>query len=144
MADDAPAVLPAPPLPDLVQRYLDGESLQTLAQESNRSPRTLYHWLLSDCGDAYHDVITQGLINRIADADVELGGASTPIQIARAREIAKFARMDFERRRPKLYGPKQETAIDASLTIIIKRDPQHIDAEPSTIDGQGQVVDITE
>jgi hypothetical protein len=29
--------------------------------------------------------------------------------------------MDFERRRPKLYGPKQEIQTDSKITVIVQR-----------------------
>lgn len=141
------ADLPAPILPDLVQRYLNGESLQTLAAESHHCVRTLYHWLLAECGEQYDQVITQGLINRIADADLQLELARDNIQIARAREMAKFARMDFERRRPKLYGPKQEITEDKTIRVIIApAEPvtPYIDPSSPIITVNSQVIDNTQ
>lgn len=138
-----PAV-PTPSLPDIVQRYLDGESIQVLASESARSPRTLYNWLIAECGPEYDAVVTEGLINRVADADVELLNARDSIQIARAREIAKFARMDLERRRPKLYGPKQEVQTDNTIRVLIEPVTPHIDQQPKTIEAVSQVVDNTQ
>lgn len=64
---------------------------------------------MKDQATQYRDLVTDALITRIAEADDDLDNALTPIDIARARERAKFSRMDFERRRPELYGPKQET-----------------------------------
>ena len=126
--------LPAPALPDLVQRYLNGESIQTLADNSQHCFRTIYQWLLRDCGADYEHVQTQALINRIADADYQLHIAANKVSVARAREQAKFARMDFERRRPKLYGPKQEVSVDEKITVIVQRHPtpQHIDVSISS------------
>ena len=145
MADESPALLPAPPLPEIIQRYLNGDSIQSIAQELGVHRSLIYRWMLDGQADNSHELmVTHGLIHRIAEADQHLDDALTSVDIARAREKAKFARMDFERRRPKLYGPKQETSVDASLTIIVKRDPQHIDTDTKTIDGQGQVIDITQ
>ena len=109
------------PLPSLIQRYLNGESMLQLSKETGTASRTLYRWMLSESGPEYDSIITECLINRIADADDELGQAQDNCQVARAREIAKFARMDFERRRPKLYGPKQELEIDNKVTVVINR-----------------------
>ena len=129
---DTSAIVQPPPahpaLPDIVRRYLDGASMQDLAAECGKHPRTLYRWMLSECGPEYEQQITECLINRIADADQKLEESRDNCQIARAREQAKFARMDFERRRPKLYGPKQELDIDSKVTVIIQRlsDPQPV------------------
>jgi len=123
----------SPPLPDIVQRYLNGESLQALAQECGKSRHTLYRWMMSGVGDQdYEALITDALINRIADADQSLEESADPCDIARARERMKFSRMDFERRRPKLYGPKQELAVDHAVTVVIKRlGPVQVSSEPA-------------
>jgi transposase-like protein len=120
MADDLPTATP-PTLPDIIQRYLNGESMQEIAKESRTASRTLYRWMLTDAGPEYDNIITNCLTNRIADADELLDSAQDSCQVARAREIAKFARMDFERRRPKLYGPKQEIQTDSKITVIVQR-----------------------
>lgn len=105
-------------LPRVVERYLEGESLNELAAENGVSRRTVYCWLLAGLGDKrYHEVVTQALVNRIADADELLEGARDPVQIARAREMARFARMDFERRRPGLYGQKQLNVTVSEVTV---------------------------
>ncbi len=136
MADDLQTAKPAPPqLPDIIQRYLNGESIQELAKDSRTHTRTLYRWMLTDCGPQYDSIITECLTNRIADADELLDSATDSCQIARAREIAKFARMDFERRRPKLYGPKQEIQQDSKITVIVQR--QFEPEQPLQVVGQG-------
>ena len=133
---------PTPHLPDIIQRYLNGESTQALAKEYQTCFRTIYNWMLSEAGDQYEHLITQALIGRIADADQQMELARDSMQIARAREMAKFARMDFERRRPKLYGPKQEIQQDSTIRVIIAPPPPlHIDTQPSIIDAKAQVVD---
>jgi transposase-like protein len=136
MDETSPSALPTTPdLPSIVQRYLNGESLFVIAKESQVASRTLYRWMLAECGSQYDEVITHCLVNRIADADERLESAADSCQVARAREMAKFARMDFERRRPKLYGPKQEVQTDNTIRVIIQRDrPQ-----PVVVQEQGQV-----
>ena len=143
---DLPTPTPTPVIPDLVQRYLNGESIQSLADNSQHCFRTIYHWLLRECGPEYEHVQTQALINRIADADYQLDIAASKVSVARAREQAKFARMDFERRRPKLYGPKQEVSVDEKITVIVQRHPtpQHIGNQPSIIPAIAEVIDNTE
>ena len=111
------------PVPDLIQRYLNGESIQSLADDSQHCFRTIYRWLLKEAGPDYESIQTDALISRIADADYELQNARDKVSVARAREQGRFARMDFERRRPKLYGPKQEIAVDEKITVIVQRHP---------------------
>lgn len=109
-------------VPAIVTRYQQGESLQVIAKESAVSVRTIYRWMLSELGDKYEGVVTDVLIDRIADADVALDSAADTCRVARAREQARFARMDFERRRPKLYGQKQEITTDKTIRVVIQRD----------------------
>ena len=97
-------------VPDYVKRYLNGESIQTLAQEQGIHRATLYRHMLSDLGDCHEQVVTSMLIKRIADADEKLEDDNC--DIARAREMARFARMDFERRRPHLYGARPAVAVN--------------------------------
>ena len=115
-------------LPDLVRRYSEGESLQVIAKEYKVSRVTLYYWMLGGFGDhSYEDILTKCLINRVCESDEELDTASDGLSIARAREKARFSRMDFERRRPHLYGPKQEvkhTGVAPSLHISVVQAPQ--------------------
>lgn len=133
-------------LPTALQRYLNGESMQVLAKEWQISPQATYkriqRYVLSYSGDheAYHNLITQALVDRVATADERLENAPDAVEIARAREIARFARMDLERRRPKLYGQKQDVSIDDRITIVVNRsgqlpspDPQAIDVTPDKI-----------
>jgi hypothetical protein len=141
---DSPS-LPVP-LSPLVQRYLDGESIQTLAAEHQTCHRTIYKWLLKECGPQYEEIVTDALIARIADADQSLDMARDGVQIARAREMAKFARMDFERRRPKLYGPKQEVQVDHTVNITVNRGPVILPvvSDPQIISVHSEVIDKRE
>lgn len=145
MPDELPVKTP-PPLPDIIQRYLNGESMQDIAKDSRTASRTLYRWMLTDAGPEYDSIITNCLTNRIADADELLDNAQDSCQVARAREIAKFARMDFERRRPKLYGPKQEINTDNKITVIVQRQTektplQVVGPDNNVINGQCAEVD---
>lgn len=124
-----------PVIPEIIQRYLAGASVQDLARENSVCPRTIYNWMLREKGDEYDSMITEMLINRIADADVRLELADDAVQIARAREAARYARMDFERRRPLLYGPKQQIQQDTSISITIQQlTPQPVVSDPTIIE----------
>lgn len=116
-----PPTLPFP-LPDIIRRYSNGESMQTLAAELNVSRMTLYNWLLTGLGDAdYHDLITRCLVRRIADADAELDTARSKLDIARAATKMRYFRSDFERRRPALYGQKREITGSHTVTVTVDR-----------------------
>ena len=132
MPDEAVAT-PALPLPEIITRYLNGESLQTIAPDYRVSSRTLYRWMLNGLGDAgYQSLVTDTLINRIADADVDLELAPDMCQVTRASHRARYARMDFERRRPALYGPKQELQVDNKITVIVQRSGPALPSPPET------------
>jgi transposase-like protein len=127
-----------PHLPEIVNQYLSGTSLQDIALQNSVNVRTIYRWLLTECGEEYQEIVTQALANRIAEADVMLMNSTDSCQVSRAREIARFARMDFERRRPKLYGQKQELEIDKTVHVHV-----HRDQTPQPVDPAGRVVDVT-
>lgn len=84
-----------------------GKPLGQIAKEMGVGKRDLYRWMLSGVGDErYQEIVTQCLVCRIADADEELENAKDQLEVQKYREVARFARMDFERRRPGLYGQK--------------------------------------
>jgi len=122
MADDngTPVVSP-PPLPDIIQRYLNGESTDTIATDTRVARRTIYNWMHCNGDTEYYSLITRAMICRLADADEALHTATDSVQIARAREEAKFARFDLERRRSKEWGPKQDISSDNKITVIVQR-----------------------
>lgn len=128
----------------LLQQYATGTSCQQLARLLSLHRATIYRRMLKATdADTYHEMITDALINRIADADEKLEQALTSCDIARAREQARFARMDFERKRPKLYGPKQEVSMDTTINVNIPPPPPplHID-KPVDITAQStEVID---
>jgi hypothetical protein len=110
----------ADPVPEIVRRYARGESMIDIAADMGVSKAILYRWLLAGVGDErYHDIVTQCLVRRVMDADESLDCAATPIEVARAREQARFARMDLERRRPKLYGAKPELFVAAAGPVVV-------------------------
>ena len=105
-------------IPEIVQRYAAGESVQTLAAETGVHRATLYRWMLAGEGDdKYASLVTHCLVNRVAEADNALDQAADACDIARAREQARFARMDFERRRPQLYGVKPTQVMINTINV---------------------------
>ena len=76
-----------------------------------------------DSGPAAIQALSSGTLDMLA-----IGVA--PVAVARARAQAQFARMDLERRRPELYGAKQEVVhrMPEPLQIVVSSPqiaPQH-------------------
>ena len=109
---NTPKVIKAELLPTILDAYLGtdyrpGKSIKQLSKDMGIRTRQLYRWMLTGLGDEkYQEKVTECLVARIADADDELEAAKDPVEVQKWREIARFRRMDFERRRPALYGPK--------------------------------------
>lgn len=145
MAQDRPTqpteLLP-PSIPEIVQRYRNGESIPSLAKDCGKSRFTIYKWMLKDLGPDYHDLVTDCLIRRISDADDELETAKDMLNSTRAERIARFARLDFERRRPLLYGPKQHVQTDNRIEIHINRTPQPVVVQAPHSSPTAEVIDI--
>ena len=127
-------------LPAIVKEYAEGKtSLSELAAKNGVSHVALYRWMLTDIGKGrYDDLVTDALVARIAEADKELGDAADSVSVARAHAQARFARMDLERRRPHLYGQKQELSVQVApiLHISVVSEPQMpvIDVTPAHVD----------
>ena len=130
-----------PPLPDIIQRYLNGEPIQSIAADAQVTRYTIYNWLLTGLGDEqYADLKAQAHARGIADADTDLEEAQDMLAYNKAHARAKLRRMDFERRCPKLYGPKQEIQQDSRVTVIVQR--QMAPQTPLQVVGEtGNVVD---
>lgn len=110
-----------PPIPNLVHRYLNGESIQSLARQHNVCRQSIYNWLHSEVSDQhYPDLVRQGLIAHLAHAESLLMEARTSVDVARAREVLNLSKWQLERR-VKMFSPKQESVVDSSLTIIVQR-----------------------
>lgn len=104
----------------VIQRYIDGESVQDVCAELNVSRGTIYNWMLADAGpDQYKTLVRKALAAKIQRADEMLETAPDPLNMSRGREMAKFARQDMERRCPDIYGLKQEVKHTGSLGPLI-------------------------
>lgn len=95
----------------IMQRLQRGESLRQIASDLGVSNVGLRAWLLREDREQYYDAITAALANRVAEADERLENATDQLTVSIAREQARYSRMDLERRRPKLYGPKQDVTV---------------------------------
>lgn len=130
-----PAVLTAPDIPDIVQRYLDGESVYQLAENSRVSMQTIYNWMHTELGEEYKTVKRKVFINRLADADYEVMTAPSKLELARAREMAKNTRWDIERAFPEQFAQRQQINTDSKITVIVQRDrPQPVVVGGNTVE----------
>jgi hypothetical protein len=88
-------------------------------------------WFLSEIGDEeYRETVTDCLVARVADADEALEAAKAsgdPVLVSACRETCRFVRMDLERRRPGLYGPKQEVKHSGGRADAEYRLPERAD-----------------
>jgi hypothetical protein len=93
-------------------RIKNGEGLRSIGKSLGLSQEGVRKWLLREVGPEYHEMQTDGLLERVVHADKLLEAARDPVDIARAREMARFARMDLERRRPHLYGQRTHVTVE--------------------------------
>lgn len=136
-------------VPQIVKRYLAGESLQSVSADLRVHRATLYRWMLGGIGEEnYRELVTDCLITRVSDADQQLADAADACDIARARETARFARMDLERRRPSLYGQRVELRAEVSVdprlglresasALLARLSPDVLEHQPSIGAGEG-------
>ena len=134
-----------------LERHAAGESLRDIAPSLGISHVRLRAILLGDVPDAYKAAQQDALVERIAEADELMHNstaltddgtvdtARSSINIARAREIGKFARWDAERRLPHLFGAKSETAVGVTITIArsVAHTPAIEHVQDLQVDGSG-------
>ena len=129
LTDSAPALparIPAQDLPALLQRYQAGEHLKDLAAEYGVTGDALRkrfdRYCLAGKGDlTLHDVVTEYLVERLCTSMEQQEIAPDMLSVARTRDVANNWKWINERRRPKLYGPKQEVSVDEKITVIVQR-----------------------
>ena len=134
-----PARIPAAAIPALLDRYRAGEHLRDLAAEYGVTKQALQkrldRWCLSGKGDVtMYEAVTDYLTDRLCTAMEEQELAVHPVVVARTRDTTNNWKWINERRRPKLFGPKQELSVDEKITVIVQRHPtpQHIDVSISS------------
>lgn len=104
---------------EALKRLAAGDSLRAIADDLGVSHQAVRVLLLDEVPEEYRTYQRQSLIARIVEADQQLEDAATPIAIARARELCRFARWDAERRLPNLFG--QQTRVEFGGMITLDR-----------------------
>ena len=122
----------------LIDRYRTGQaSLHELAQECGMSDdglrRRFKVFALVTPTVGYSDIVAEHFATYIVEADEKLEAAPSMTEVARAREQCKFTRMDYERKCPDKYGPKQEIKSDKTIRVVIQRDGNVQGSPQSTI-----------
>lgn len=128
--DQLPAPQTAPDIPDIIRRYRNGESLADLAKEHRKHIATLYRWMMKELGPDYHEMQTDMMIDQVAESYQVIKEAYTPCEVAKGQALAKLSTLILERRRPKLFGPKQEVQTDTKVEIVLRNQPIIIDHPP--------------
>jgi len=118
--------IPADDLPVIAQRYRTGESLQSIGQSYGVTDEAvrqrLEKWALSGHGDTdYHDLVTEFLTEQALQAKDGIVSATDMLGVARAREVTRFWTWVLERRRPKLFGQKQDSGDGQKVMVIVNR-----------------------
>jgi hypothetical protein len=118
--------IPADNLPAIAERYRGGESLVSIGKSYGVSDeavrRRLEKWALACSGEGKpYDLATDYLIENAIAAKDRIVVAPDAVGIARAREETKYWLWMLERRRPKLFGPRQQIDMDKTVTVIVRR-----------------------
>lgn len=122
-------------LPAIRERYLANERLEDIAKDFGVTGRTIYNWLIKPTDNqTVEDAQTDLLIGRMYDAEEEIAQAPDMLSFHKAHARAKLAHLTLERRRPQLYGPKQEVT-QRRVTVIVNKPPAPIDVTPSVSTG---------
>ena len=88
--------------------YAGGATLQQLGDRYGVDRAAIYAWTLGNLAPPEHEeLVRRALTARIARSDHMLETAPEPVNVTRGREMARFARMDYERLRPAIYGQSQ-------------------------------------
>jgi hypothetical protein len=122
-----------------LERIKRGEGLRSLGKSLGLSQEGVRKWLFREVGPEYVEMQTDGLVERIVHADRLLEAARDPVDITRAREMARFARMDLERRRPHLYG--QRTHVTVEHVDYAEEIRKAREARTRVIEGEATTVD---
>lgn len=131
--------IPADDLPAIAARYRAGESLKRIGQSYNVTDEAvrqrLERWALAGHGDtSFSQMVTEYLVENAIQAKDRMVAATDVLGLARGREEVRYWLWMLERRRPKLYGPKQEIQEDRNLTITIQQlTPVQIAGTPTVV-----------
>lgn len=107
-------------LAKVLERYLQGETLQKIAASLGVHSNTLnYHLLKANIREQWKEAQVAVSLSEYQDAKAQVKGAETALGLARAREMARFTQWDLERLEQRLFGQKQELAVTVEHHVLV-------------------------
>ena len=100
---------------EILERVSQGEILREIAADMGVSKQSLHRYLKDD--PDYESAKKEQAASMIEEAKVETWSAKEPADIARAREITKFAFRYAESVDPRKWGQKQEVSVNHSVSM---------------------------
>ena len=100
---------------EILERVCQGEILREIAADMGVSKQSLHRYLKDD--PDYESAKKEQAASMIEEAKVETWSAKEPADIARAREITKFAFRYAESVDPRKWGQKQEVSVNHSVSV---------------------------
>jgi len=126
---------------EVLNRYLQEETLTEIAESYGVTRSGLNYWLLKYAEDHWKDAQLIRALKRKEEAETELDIASDTLTLARARERLKAAQWDLEKVCRRIYGSDVPADLSSRVRITINVAPQESNPQV-TIDGEtGQVTD---
>lgn len=127
----AVAKIPDADLPHIIEQYCQLVPLTRIAQDYGCSAEALYKRIRLYCdsgrGDMdYTHLVTDVYVLKNLEAEEQFEASvksQSMVQVTHANARCKLAQWHLERRRPQLYGAKQEVSLDTKVTVIVQRQP---------------------
>lgn len=94
------------PLPELINRIADGDSLASIAREFNANRSNLYAFLMRHAPDEYRAAQVISADAYMDKAEDAILGANNSMGMARARELANHYRIMAKIRSPSTHGDR--------------------------------------
>jgi len=98
----------------IIDRYLDGESIQEIADDLHCSNERIYVLLCQHAPEAWRKAQTGKALRKLEEAEIKLETAEDGIRIGSAREQARLQCWRLERVARHLYG-----SAEVALTVAV-------------------------
>ena len=102
----------------VLERYLHGEELATIAADLGVHPKALnYHLLKDHVREAWRQAQVAVSLAEKQEAEGVLKSAPDALSLGRAREVLRSAQWDLERLEHRLFGQKQEVNMTVTVDL---------------------------
>lgn len=107
----------------VLDRYLAGETSPEIAESLGVTKQALSHWLIQNAEGEWKSAQIIKALNRKDEAETLMDSASTPLDLARAREQLRGAQWDLERVCRRIYGQDAppSSVVPIQINIGIRR-----------------------